>query len=81
MPKNPAAVALGRLGGRARACRLSAEEQSEAGRRAVTARWARRRAQRAAADAEVAAGARWAAEAAVSANPTPKTVIRPDRDT
>ena len=77
MPKNPAAVALGRLGGRARADRLSALEQSEAGRRAVTARWARRRA----ADAEVAAGALWAAEAAVSTNPTPKTVIRPDRDT
>ncbi len=32
--KNPAAVALGRLGGRARAEKLSAEEQSEIGRKA-----------------------------------------------
>lgn len=30
--KNPAAVALGRLGGRARAQKLSAEQQSEIGR-------------------------------------------------
>ena len=32
--KNPAAVALGRLGGRARAEKLSAERQSEIGRTA-----------------------------------------------
>ena len=30
--KNPAAVALGRLGGKARAAKLSAEQQSEIGR-------------------------------------------------
>ena len=41
--KNPAAVALGRLGGqkggRARAAKLSPEERSEAARRAARARW------------------------------------------
>jgi hypothetical protein len=34
--KNPAAVALGRLGGKARAQKLSAEQQSEIGRTAGT---------------------------------------------
>jgi len=46
--KNPAAVALGRKGGKkggpARAARLSAEERSESARRAVLARWAKARA-------------------------------------
>jgi len=41
--KNPAAVALGRLGGlrggKARAAKLSAKERSESARKAVTARW------------------------------------------
>lgn len=41
--KNPAAVALGRQGGKkggpARAAKLSAEERSEAARRAAVARW------------------------------------------
>jgi hypothetical protein len=41
--KNPAAVALGRLGGqrggRARADRLSADERREIARRAAAARW------------------------------------------
>ena len=37
--KNPAAVALGRKGGKTRAKNLSAEELSEAGRKAVQARW------------------------------------------
>lgn len=41
--KNPAAVALGRLGGkkggRARAARMTANERSEAARRAAIARW------------------------------------------
>lgn len=41
--KNPAAVALGRLGGlkggKARAQRLSAEERAEIARKAATARW------------------------------------------
>jgi hypothetical protein len=39
--KNPAAVALGRLGGRKRAATLSTEERSEQGKRAAAARWAR----------------------------------------
>jgi hypothetical protein len=42
-PKNPAAVALGKLGGqrggRARAEKLSADERSEIARRAASARW------------------------------------------
>ncbi|MFA6287471.1 MAG: hypothetical protein WC661_08805 [Opitutaceae bacterium] len=41
--KNPAAVALGRMGGlkggKARAQSLTAEERSEAARKAVNARW------------------------------------------
>jgi hypothetical protein len=41
--KNPAAVALGRLGGlkggKARAKKLTAKERSESARRAVNARW------------------------------------------
>ena len=45
--KNPAAVALGRLGGlkggKARAAKLSAEERSEIARRAAKARWDRAR--------------------------------------
>lgn len=44
--KNPAAVALGRLGGKkggkARALRLSAERRSEIARDAARARWAHR---------------------------------------
>jgi hypothetical protein len=43
--KDPAAVALGRKGGlkggKARAQKLSAEELSEAGKRAARARWAK----------------------------------------
>lgn len=42
--KNPAAVELGRRGGlkggKARAAKLTAEERSEAARRAAAARWA-----------------------------------------
>lgn len=37
--KNPAAVALGRLGGKASREALTAEEASERGRRIVNARW------------------------------------------
>ena len=44
--KNPAAVALGRLGGlkggRARAARMTAEERSEVARQAAAARWNKR---------------------------------------
>lgn len=43
--KDPAAVALGRKGGqkggKARAAKMTAEERSEAARRAVNARWNR----------------------------------------
>lgn len=45
--KNPAAVALGRLGGqkggKARAARLTAEERSQIAKRAAEARWEQRR--------------------------------------
>jgi hypothetical protein len=37
--KNPAAVALGRKGGRSRAQKLSPNERSESARRAAEARW------------------------------------------
>lgn len=37
--KNPAAVALGRKGGKAWAAKLSEDELSEAGKRAISARW------------------------------------------
>jgi hypothetical protein len=44
--KNPAAVALGRLGGkkggRARAAKLSAEQRSRIAKKAAAARWKRR---------------------------------------
>jgi hypothetical protein len=39
--KDPAAVALGRRGGQARAKNMSAKERQEAARKAVEARWAR----------------------------------------
>jgi hypothetical protein len=42
-PKNAAAVALGRKGGKARARRLTPAQRSEAARKAVEARWARLR--------------------------------------
>jgi hypothetical protein len=45
--KNPAAVALGRKGGKkggfARAAAMTPEERSEAARKAVTARWERQK--------------------------------------
>jgi hypothetical protein len=41
--KNPHAVALGKKGGKARAAKLSKEELSRQGRKAVMARWARTR--------------------------------------
>lgn len=47
--KNPAAVALGRKGGKkggpARAASMTAEERSEAARKAVTARWEKKKGQ------------------------------------
>ncbi|MGA9672787.1 MAG: hypothetical protein WBQ94_26455, partial [Terracidiphilus sp.] len=42
-PKNPAAVALGRKGGKATAQKRTAEERSAAAKKAVEARWARLR--------------------------------------
>jgi hypothetical protein len=39
MRKNPAAQALGRRGGKARAASLSPEELSEEARKAIEARW------------------------------------------
>ena len=39
--KNPAAVELGRRGGRARATKLSKERRSEIARRAAKSRWQR----------------------------------------
>jgi len=41
--KNPAAVELGRRGGKARARKLTPEERREAARKAVEARWAKQR--------------------------------------
>lgn len=38
-PKNPAAVALGRKGGEARAKNLTAAQRSDSARKAVEARW------------------------------------------
>lgn len=38
--KNPAAVSLGRRGGKARAANLTAAERSEGARKAVAAMWA-----------------------------------------
>jgi hypothetical protein len=41
--KNPAAVTLGSLGGKARAKKLSPERRREIARKAIEARWARRK--------------------------------------
>ena len=50
--KNPAAVALGRKGGKkggpARAAKLTPQQRSEGARKAVQARWAKVKAERAA---------------------------------
>ena len=43
MKKDPAAVALGRKGGKATAKNRTAEERSEAARKAVLARWAKQK--------------------------------------
>lgn len=40
--KDPAAVALGRKGGKARAAKMTAEQRSEAARKAARSRWANR---------------------------------------
>jgi hypothetical protein len=40
-PKNPAAVELGRKGGKATARKLTAEQRKESARRAAQARWAK----------------------------------------
>jgi hypothetical protein len=41
--KNAAAVVLGRMGGRARAARLTAKRRSDIARKAATSRWNRKR--------------------------------------
>jgi hypothetical protein len=41
--KDPAAVALGKKGGQARAANMTKKERSEAARQAVNARWAKRK--------------------------------------
>jgi len=41
--KNPHAVALGKKGGKARAAKLTKQELSEQGRKAVLARWTRKK--------------------------------------
>ena len=41
--KNPAAVTLGRLGGKARAKKLSPERRREIARKAIETRWARQK--------------------------------------
>jgi hypothetical protein len=41
MPKNPAAVEMGKLGGKARAKSLNAAQRSAIARKAVLARWAK----------------------------------------
>lgn len=41
--KNPAAVSLGRLGGKARAKKASRKKLSEIGRKGATARWKKAR--------------------------------------
>ena len=41
--KNPAAVALGRRGGKATAEKLTAEERKASARKAVQARWAKKK--------------------------------------
>jgi len=55
--KNPAAVALGRLGGlrggHARAAKLTKEQRSDIARRAVLVRWERQRAERDKSEAEM----------------------------
>jgi hypothetical protein len=42
-PKNPAAVSLGRKGGKATAKNRTPQERAEAARKAVEARWAKQR--------------------------------------
>ncbi len=41
MPKNPAAVSLGKLGGKARAEKLSPARRAEIASKAAKARWAK----------------------------------------
>jgi hypothetical protein len=42
-PKNPAAVALGRKGGKATAQNRTAQQRKEAARKAVQARWSKKK--------------------------------------
>jgi len=67
--KNPAAVALGRLGGQKRAATLSAEDLSAQGRKAAAARWGK------AASADPLSGG---GESPISARPEPVVQANPD---
>jgi hypothetical protein len=44
--KNKAAMELGRLGGKARAAKMTKQERSESARQAVNARWSRAKEQK-----------------------------------
>jgi hypothetical protein len=46
MAKNPAAVALGRRGGKATARKMTAEQRQESARKAAQARWAKKKAEK-----------------------------------
>jgi hypothetical protein len=78
--KNPAAVSLGRLGGKARAEKLSPEEKAEISRKGAVKRWSQPKASEAASAAaarltpeqrkeraQKAAAARWGAKKAAAA--------------
>jgi hypothetical protein len=58
--KNPAAVALGKLGGKARAASLSRDEMSQIARKGVRARMKKTSPERRRQIAKEAAAARWA---------------------
>lgn len=55
-PKNPAAVALGRRGGRARVRNQTPEQRRESARNAAVARWAREKAELREVTAEILEG-------------------------
>jgi hypothetical protein len=46
MPKNPNAVALGSLGGKARKAKMTKEQLSESAKKAIQVRWEKHRAQK-----------------------------------
>lgn len=64
--KNSAAVALGKLGGKARAAKLSSQERLESAKKAISARWTKKQAE---ADADL-----------IPKRQTRRGVIRPTED-